>query len=106
MSEHSHSKVPYFVVFGLLLVCTVITYKVAEIDLGMWSTPVALAIAIFKATIIIWYFMHVRFSTWMTRVIVVASVFFLCVLFLFSLTDYVTRPSDPANPSNMVVKPL
>jgi cytochrome c oxidase subunit IV len=81
----------YYIVFAVLMVLTIITVAVAMFDLGFLNTPVALIIAIIKATIVILYFMHVRHSSKLTAIIVISYFVWLGVLFLFTFTDYMTR---------------
>lgn len=97
MSEHIVSKKVYFTIFGALIVGTVLTVVAAFADLdGVFhgaNTVVALTIAVIKATLVVLYFMHVRYSTRLTWVIVVAGFFWLAILFALTMSDYLTRPS-------------
>ena len=81
----------YFGVFGALLVLTLLTVGASMVDLGIMNTPVALAIAMVKATLVILFFMHVIHSTRLTWVVVLASFFWLGVLFVLTFSDYLTR---------------
>ncbi|HEX8708978.1 MAG TPA: cytochrome C oxidase subunit IV family protein [Pyrinomonadaceae bacterium] len=93
MSEHIVSRTVYFVIFGLLMVGTILTVVAAEIDLGgQLNTIVALTIAVAKATLVVLYFMHVRYSSRLTWVIVVAGFFWLGILFVLTMSDYLSRP--------------
>jgi cytochrome c oxidase subunit 4 len=90
----AHHVVPtriYYVIFGLLLVCTYVTVQVAYLDLGALNTVVALGIAGFKATIVVLYFMHVKYSPRLTWLVVVGGVFWLGILLVFTFSDYLTR---------------
>jgi len=89
--HHITSTVTYFVIFGILLVFTTVTVVVAFVDLGPLNTTVALGIAVFKATLVILYFMHLRHSTHLTWVIMICSVTILGVLFVLTLADFLTR---------------
>ncbi len=89
--HHITSTVTYFVIFGILLVLTTFTVVVAFVDLGILNTTVALAIAVLKATLVILYFMHLRYSTRLTWVIMICSVTILGILFVLTLTDYLSR---------------
>lgn len=91
MSEHVVSKKIYFVIFGLLLVLTAATVWVATFDLGPLNVIVALSIAVLKATLVVLYFMHVRYSSKLTWVFVAAGFFWLAILVAFTLSDYATR---------------
>ena len=94
MSEHIVQRKVYFVIFGLLMVFTALTYFAAKVDLGgSLNTVVALTIAVIKATLVVLYFMHVRYSTRLTWVIVAAAIFWLAILFVYTISDYMTRSS-------------
>ncbi|HEV2991916.1 MAG TPA: cytochrome C oxidase subunit IV family protein [Candidatus Angelobacter sp.] len=96
MSEHSHPTLTtYFVVFFALVAGTVLTYSVALVDLGKWNPVIALTIACTKATFVILYFMHVRYSSKLTILTVCAGFFWLLILITLSLTDYLTRTVAP-----------
>ena len=93
-SDHMHHVTPpslYYGIFAALLVLTAITVAVAYVDLGWLSTPVALLIATIKATLVILFFMHVRWSTHLTWVIVLGSFLWLGVLFVLTFSDYFSR---------------
>ncbi len=90
-TEQTASTRTYYLVFALLLVCTYVTWQVAYFDLGAFSTVVALAIAAFKATIVVLFFMHARTSPKLTWMAVVAGVFWLLILFALTSADYLTR---------------
>ena len=92
MSEHVVSKRLYYVIFGSLLVLTFLTVAVARIDLGgHLNDVVALTIAVAKALLVVLYFMHVRYSSRLTWVFVAAGFFWLAILIVLTLSDYVSR---------------
>ena len=91
MSERIISERAYYAVFAALLVLTLTTYEAARADLGRWNTPVGLAIAAGKAVLIVLYFMHARYSTRLTRVVIGAGLFWLGILLVLTMSDYVTR---------------
>ena len=97
MAEHAHDQhhvVPlmiYYVIFGILMVLTGVTVGVAYIDLGRWNTVAALAIACFKAMIVVLYFMHVKYSTRLIKLTVIAGLYWLVIMFGLTLGDYLTR---------------
>jgi cytochrome c oxidase subunit 4 len=101
MSEHIVSKKIYFLIFGALMVGTILTVMAAFVDLDHVftgaNTVVALTIAVIKATLVVLYFMHVRYSTRLTWVIVVAGFFWLAILFALVMTDYLSRSSGQYN---------
>jgi cytochrome c oxidase subunit 4 len=92
MSEHHvEKKSVYFGIFGALMVLTALTVWVAFQDFGIANNLLAVGIAVVKATLVILFFMHVRHSSNLTKLIVVASVFWLLILFTFILQDYLSR---------------
>jgi cytochrome c oxidase subunit 4 len=91
MSEHVVPLRVYYAVFAALMVFTTVTVGVAYVDLGPLNVVVALTIAVTKAVLVILYFMHLRYSTRLTRVIVGAGFFWLLVLILFTMSDVVSR---------------
>jgi cytochrome c oxidase subunit IV len=88
---HIIPRSTYYKVFAALMVLTVITVAVAFFDLGPLNTIVALAVAGSKATLVILYFMHVRYSRQLTWVIAVSGFFWLAILLAFTLSDVWTR---------------
>jgi cytochrome c oxidase subunit IV len=93
MSEHIVSKKMYFVIFGALMVLTIITVIAANIDLGSekLNTIVALAIAVTKAVLVILFFMHVRYSSRLTWVVVAGGFLWLFIMVGLTMSDYLSR---------------
>ncbi|HVZ60150.1 MAG TPA: cytochrome C oxidase subunit IV family protein [Terriglobales bacterium] len=92
MSEHVVPLKTHFKVWIALMSLMVLTAFLSTIDLGSWGTPVALGIAVIKAMLVILFFMHVKYeSQKITWVVVVAGFFWLGILLVFSLSDYLTR---------------
>jgi len=91
MSEHIVSTKIYFAIFTALLVLTASTVAVASVDLGRLNTIVALTIAVTKAVLVILYFMHVRYSSRLTWVVVSAGFVWLGILIAFTMSDVLTR---------------
>lgn len=81
----------YFAVFIALLVGTVLTVAAAHMDFGPLNTPVALAIAITKAALVVVFFMHVKYSPRLITMVVVGSFVWLAIMLLITLSDYWTR---------------
>jgi cytochrome c oxidase subunit 4 len=71
---------------------TYLTVQIAFFDLGPFNTVAALAIACFKATVVVLFFMHVKYSTRLTWAVVIGSVFWLGILLVLTFSDYLTRP--------------
>ena len=91
MGEHIVSRKIYFAIFAALIVLTVVTWSVAKIDLGRMNAVVALTIAVIKATLVVLYFMHIRYSSRLTWVFVGAGFFWLAIMIALTLGDYMTR---------------
>jgi cytochrome c oxidase subunit 4 len=91
MSVHVTPIRVYLMVFGILMVGTALTVWAAFLHLGPFNDVVALAIAVTKATFVVLYFMHVRHSTRLTKVTVVAGFLWLAILVALTLSDYFTR---------------
>jgi cytochrome c oxidase subunit 4 len=92
MSEPIVSSKLYLGIWITLLCLTVITAGVSFIDLGPLNTVVALVIATFKALLVVLFFMHVKYaSEKLSKMVVVAAVFWLLLLLTLSMADYLTR---------------
>jgi cytochrome c oxidase subunit 4 len=95
MSGHVVPVRTYVGIFLALMVLTGLTTGVAFIDLGMWNTPVALLIAVVKMLLVVLFFMHVKYTTGLTKTVIVAGFFFLALLVAFTLADELTRHWGP-----------
>jgi len=91
MSEKIVSMKTYGIIFITLVVLTIVTYRVALIDLGVFNAVVALTIAAIKATLVALFFMHVRWSPRLTRLVIAGSLFWLLILLGLTLADYIAR---------------
>ena len=91
MSEHVVPRSVYFLVFGALMVLTATTTAVSFVDLGPWNTVVALGIAFLKATLVVLFFMHVKYSPRLTQITVGGGLLWLAILILITLSDFMTR---------------
>ncbi len=99
MADHSHAEsrhhvVPakvFFNVFVALVVLTVLTVVFHEMHLGAFAAPVAFLIATAKATLVLMYFMHLKYDNMTNRVIFLSGFFFLALLFFFCFIDIFFR---------------
>ena len=92
MSEHIVPVRIYVTIFAALLVGTGLTVFAAFIDFPwQFNTIVALTIAVTKATLVVLYFMHVRYSPRLVWVIVAAALFWMAIMFSLTFSDYFTR---------------
>jgi len=92
VSAHIVPTRVYYAIFGILMICTALTVGIAFIDLGPFNVVAALTIAVFKATLVVLFFMHVKYSTRLTWAVVAGSVFWLGILLALTMGDYLTRP--------------
>lgn len=92
MSEHIVSIKVYLVIFFSLLLGTTLTVLAAFHDFPwQFNTIIALTIASVKATLVVLYFMHVRYSNRLVWVILIAALFWMGILFALTFSDYATR---------------
>jgi cytochrome c oxidase subunit 4 len=91
MSEHIVSPRVYVAVFVVLMVLTGLTVFAATIDLGRWNTPVALVIAVTKATFVVLFFMHAKYSSRLVALAVGGGLLWLLTLIAGVAADYLTR---------------
>jgi cytochrome c oxidase subunit IV len=108
-SEHIVSPKLYFVILMALLVGTVLTVQAAKIDLGRGNIVLALTIAVTKMTLVILFFMHGKYSSRRTKLIIASGFFWLAIMLVLTLADYTTRHPEPSRsqfaPVPMLVAP-
>jgi len=91
MSEHIVPPRIYFAIFASLMVLTTATVAAAFMDLGPFNLAVALGIATVKATLVVLYFMHVRYNPKLIWLAITLAVSWLGVLVVITLSDYMSR---------------
>jgi cytochrome c oxidase subunit 4 len=91
--EHTHidSVGTYVKILLALLVATGVTTAVSRVDLGPFSTVVALGIATVKMLLVALFFMHIRHSNKLTKLVVLGGLLWLGILMLLTMTDFATR---------------
>jgi len=95
VSDHIVPPKVYVGIFLSLMVLTAATVAAAYVNLGQFNIVVALAIATLKATLVVLYFMHARYSPKRTQLVIICAVFWLAHVAL-TLSDYTTRDHDVA----------
>ena len=85
------SPMTYLIIGGCLLVLTAATTAISYVELGVFNAVVALAIAVMKATLVILFFMHVKYSSKLTKLTVASGIFTFLVLITMTMTDYISR---------------
>ncbi len=81
----------YIMVFLALIVLTVLTVWVAQVDFGAFNALVAFGIATVKALLVVMWFMHLKFDNNMNRAVLGVALFFLFLLYLIVAIDIATR---------------
>ena len=89
--HHDHGTKRYFIVWGILLICTVLTVWTGYKDLGWVNLPLALCIATLKATLVILFFMHMTEAAATNRIVFVTSFVFMLVMIFGVFGDLWTR---------------
>src|SRR5580692_8123470 len=92
--HEEHHIVPptvYITIGSILLIFTGLTVWASYLELGVWNPVIALFIACVKATIVVLYFMHVKYSSKLTKLTVGAGLFTFLTLIAMTLADYFTR---------------
>jgi cytochrome c oxidase subunit 4 len=89
--HHIVSPMVYLAIVLALFVGTALTVWASYIDLGVWNPVIALAIACTKATLVVLFFMHVKYSTKLTKLTVIAGLFTFMALIGMTLSDYISR---------------
>lgn len=92
MSEHIVSPKVYITIALALVIGTAVTVFAGKIDFpGPLNVIIALTIACVKATLVVLYFMHVRYSSRLIWLIFASALFWMGILFALTLSDYWTR---------------
>ena len=85
----------YTLVFIALLILAAATTAIAYVDLGPFNTVVALAIAAMKAVLVAFFFMHLIHGSGLTRIVVLAGLFWMALMVAFTLADVFSRSWTP-----------
>jgi cytochrome c oxidase subunit 4 len=94
VSEHIVSPKIYGVIFATLMVGTALTVWAAFQNFGAFNIVIALGIASIKATLVVLFFMHARYSPRRTQLVVICAVFWLAIMLALTLSDYSTREHE------------
>ena len=102
--EHVLPLKVYFGVYGALMVLTLITVGVSMADLGQAAIYVAMAVAVVKASLVVGYFMHLKFDVRFNSLVFFGSLLFLGIFFVFTMIDLGTRGDVIEEQDNFVLK--
>jgi cytochrome c oxidase subunit IV len=89
--EHHVPRGTYYAIFLALMGLTAATVGLAFVDLGSFNVTVALAVAVAKATLVVMFFMHVKYSSPLIKLVVLSAIVWLGFLLFITLSDYLTR---------------
>ena len=91
VAHHIVSPAVYGIIFGVLMVGTLLTVGASMLPLGIFNAPIAIAIACTKAVFVVLFFMHVKYSSRLVKLTVTAGFFTFFVLVMMAMLDYFTR---------------
>ncbi len=94
--QHVVSRKIYIAVFAALIALTLTTIAVASVDLGPLNAVAALVIAALKGSLVVLFFMHVRYSKPLTGLVIFAALLWLVILIGLTLADFVSRSWIPS----------
>ena len=89
--SHVIPRKTYYLIFALLVVLTLVTTEVAFFNFGLMNPVIALTIAVVKATFVVLYFMHMRYSSRLAMIFGGAGIFWLGILLVLTMSDYLAR---------------
>jgi cytochrome c oxidase subunit 4 len=98
VSEHIVPPKVYVGIFASLMVLTAVTVAAAFVSLGPLNIVIALAIATLKASLVVLYFMHARYSPKRTQLVIICAVFWLAIMLALTMSDYATRHPEVSMP--------
>jgi len=106
VSEHIVSPKIYIAIFAALMLGTGITVWAAFQNFHQFNIVIALVIATIKATLVVLYFMHARYSPKRTQLVIVCSVFWLAIMLALTLADYDTRSHETQPGVSRLAEPV
>ena len=98
--HHITPLTTYIFVFVALAAGTLLTWFASTVNLGWMNTPIALVIATTKAALVILFFMHGKYSTRRTQLVIISGFFWLAIMLGLTLTDYTARKPEPSRSAN------
>jgi cytochrome c oxidase subunit 4 len=91
MTANALSLRQLVVVYLVLLALLALTATATLLPPGLWSTPIALGIAVAKAALIFVYFMRLREQPGIIRLFALAGFLWLAILLALAFADFYTR---------------
>ena len=88
---HIVSPKIYVTIWLILLMFTGLTVTAAFQNFGIWNPIIAMTIAVTKATLVVLFFMHVRYSPKIIALVIACGLFFLAINLVLISSDYISR---------------
>ena len=98
MSDHVSPVSLYVTIFASLMVLTAVTVGAAFVNLGQFNFLVAMLVAGFKASLVVWYFMHMKYQRHLTKLALAVGMLFLVILLGETMIDYASKDFRPMPP--------
>lgn len=89
--EHHVPRSTYYAIFTALMALTAATVGLAFVDLGTLNVTVAMGVAVVKAALVVMFFMHVKYSSNLIKLVLLSAIVWLGMLLIITLSDYLTR---------------
>lgn len=89
--HHVLPKGVLFKVFGALIVLTAITVAVAYVPLGPFNVPIAIVIAATKATLVVLFFMALKYDNPVNALTFTIGIIMVAVFITFTMFDTAFR---------------
>lgn len=80
-----------FAIITVLLVLTGTTVAVSYVNLGFYNVPIALLIATTKSSLVLLFFMHLKYEGRAITVSFLSTIAFLCIMISFTFWDVAFR---------------
>jgi cytochrome c oxidase subunit 4 len=110
IDHHHHDQhagiATYTIIFVWLVVLMLLTIAAWAVSLGPFNIIIAMLIAIIKAVLVIMYFMHVKYSGRLVWVFSAGAFFWLGILLVLTMSDYLSRTWVPRRMSDRPVAHL
>jgi cytochrome c oxidase subunit IV len=91
VNSQEHPIRPLLAVYAVLMILLMTTAAASVLPSGWWSTPISLSIAVAKASLVFCFFMRLRFQPSLVRIFALAGFFWLAILIVLTLADFLTR---------------
>jgi cytochrome c oxidase subunit 4 len=90
-SQHMMSYGKLAAVLIILLIFTGVTVGVSYFDMGVYNVPIALGIACFKVSLVLLFFMHLKYESIAIKVSFLSTIGFLAIMISLTFLDIAYR---------------